>query len=744
MNVLNDDVQNVKFKLHEEIRLKVASLLLDVIKSTINDLKKHLHGLDKYALTELEKIANDIEARHIIMRQEVRVGKGYIDMDLFNRIIFEFKSKESEFDEAYNKIKRVYLPDYPEALYAIITNWEKWIIYRIKHQDLIDKREIDIRERGLSGLKQELKQIIISVLKKEGYKIPPHPEIIAKVFSELINYEEKLIKIFDKISRDPRIKALYTVFKQIINLLYGGTTELKEELIKRLYIKHTLLQMIILASLSKVLNTTTNPIEACSGIDLEVDIALPYLNWWYIAYNKLSDKLGTEEKKTIEELTEKINTKVNIIEWEVLYIEDVFREYYEILIDRETRRIIGEYYTPIWIVEFMINRIKKLVGSLRNLLILDPFCGSGSFLVIAFHEKIREGEKPEEAIKEVVGFDVNPLAVSIARAELLLAYLKYYRNRHTKPKVTPQPLIFHVDSFHVMFKPGIPSISKATISELTSYIYKGYRIEELENIEKVIEKVVQKLTLHINEIKIRPGENIYDLIIFEKILADSLKLTLTSCTKDQLNQDCLKEKIIEYLKEYLKRGFKSRTGEVLKETILENIDKFSLSLANLLENYGNGIWASSIASILAPIVIKHIKPDVIITNPPWLQLTKLKALYSETIRQKARSILEITLKKEYPSIPRKAGNIIKGSDLSSIALYGALQLAEKALAFVMPRKSSFYTRSNQRSGIILTYAVLKYYEDRIEKVEIIDLNYDAFLHGDIPALLFVKFKSSKQ
>jgi hypothetical protein len=41
--------------------------------------------------------------------------------------------------------------------------------------------------------------------------------------------------------------------------------------------------------------------------------------------------------------------------------EDVFRELYEILIDAETRRKIGEYYTPLWLVEYMTKKCLKIL-----------------------------------------------------------------------------------------------------------------------------------------------------------------------------------------------------------------------------------------------------------------------------------------------------------------------------------------------------------------------------------------------
>ncbi len=716
--------QYIHTRPYENIRLRVANLVMKATKEAINEVKEVVKGLGRYALEELENFINNMEYWQLIIPQEIGVDKGYVDMDLFNKIIFEIKGKETEFSKAYSKIVNDYLPSYPNAMYVIITNWDKWVIYEVEDNHLEEIHSIDIRKKGITYVQRILKNIVINVLRSEGYRLPPHPNVIARVFSDARKFEDKLLRVLDKVLHNRRIRPLYKVFSQIVRTLYGDA---EEEFIKKLYIKHTVLQMIILASLSRVLNKRTDPVRMCSGVELDVEIALPYLNWWFIAYNYILDQ---RDRYIIEELSDWITSRVEIIDWKVLYVEDIFREFYELLIDRETRRSIGEYYTPLWIVEYVLATIKDLVGGLRDKLILDPFCGSGTFLVIAFHEKVREGEAPEKAIREVIGFDINPLAVSIARAELLLAYLRYSKS----VEYVPKPLIFHVDSIHVMFREGIPNISRSARGTTLLDSISGERIEELEVIEnKIIAPIVNRLARSPKEIKLNISENFSDLIFFEYLIASSLRIALHYCSNDR---ECLKDKIRSRIYDHLvEENMRSFMGSVLKDEILPRLDVFSEASAGLLSKYGNGVWASAIVSMLAPLIIKHVRADIVVTNPPWLQLTKFKAPYSTVIWRKAKQLVT-----QYAGVSRRADNVVKGSDLSSMALYGSLNLASKALGFVMPRKSSFYTRSSQRSGIILTYAVIKSFEDHIDEVTMIDLDYDAFQHGDIPSLVIIKMK----
>ena len=104
--------------------------------------------------------------------------------------------------------------------------------------------------------------------------------------------------------------------------------------------------------------------------------------------------------------------------------KDVFKELYEDLIPRTIRHDLGEYYTPNWITEYVINNIKLH----KYTRILDPSCGFGSFLIQAINRIRREyGSVMKESdllqliSNQIVGFDLNPIAVITARANYLIA-----------------------------------------------------------------------------------------------------------------------------------------------------------------------------------------------------------------------------------------------------------------------------------------------------------------------------------
>lgn len=111
--------------------------------------------------------------------------------------------------------------------------------------------------------------------------------------------------------------------------------------------------------------------------------------------------------------------------------QDLLKDLYMALLPREVRHSLGEYYTPDWVADLTLDELGYTGGFKTR--VLDPACGSGTFLIRAI-ARIRQRyvESPEscpgaekgllEAIlRNVVGFDINPLAVLASRTNFLIA-----------------------------------------------------------------------------------------------------------------------------------------------------------------------------------------------------------------------------------------------------------------------------------------------------------------------------------
>jgi hypothetical protein len=106
---------------------------------------------------------------------------------------------------------------------------------------------------------------------------------------------------------------------------------------------------------------------------------------------------------------------------------DLLKKLYQYLVPQEVRHNLGEYYTPDWLADLVLNEV-GYEGDARVRL-LDPACGSGTFLVLAIQRAkayaLEHKESPLETTKRIAaniwGFDLNPLAVIAARTNYLFA-----------------------------------------------------------------------------------------------------------------------------------------------------------------------------------------------------------------------------------------------------------------------------------------------------------------------------------
>lgn len=112
----------------------------------------------------------------------------------------------------------------------------------------------------------------------------------------------------------------------------------------------------------------------------------------------------------------------------------------EVSKDARKRKEQGIYYTPTYIVDYIVtNTLKPVldkcetVADLKAVKVLDPACGSGSFLIRAiemiYSKYLEFGAKPGEMTKitilldNIYGVDLDDQAVEIARLNLLLTIL---------------------------------------------------------------------------------------------------------------------------------------------------------------------------------------------------------------------------------------------------------------------------------------------------------------------------------
>ena len=102
---------------------------------------------------------------------------------------------------------------------------------------------------------------------------------------------------------------------------------------------------------------------------------------------------------------------------------DLFGALYANLIPAAARKQLGEFYTPAWLADLMfdVTGYDEAIGSGNHIRVLDPACGSGTFLLTAVRRMLKAGVQAERIAQNIAGFDLNPLAVLMSTANLAMA-----------------------------------------------------------------------------------------------------------------------------------------------------------------------------------------------------------------------------------------------------------------------------------------------------------------------------------
>jgi hypothetical protein len=279
---------------------------------------------------------------------------------------------------------------------------------------------------------------------------------------------------------------------------------------------------------------------------------------------------------------------------------DLFKKLYHYLLPREIRHNLGEYYTPDWLAQRLLNQVdydffnedpskneRRLREKLLNTRWLDPACGSGTFLVLVIARMkelgqalfINEAELLNSILRNVVGFELNPLAVLTARVNYLLAIadlLPYCKGEVTIP-------VYLADSVR------IPVMGERLPSE------RAYEFPTA--VDTFIVPAVLCTKEHFDR--------------FCNILEDSVRA--------QINPDAFVSRVEKELNlPKLEQKAADQTKEVYKQ-ILE-----------LHQQGMNGLWARLLKNNFAPLTVGQF--DYIVGNPPWVNWEHLPDGYRESTR----------------------------------------------------------------------------------------------------------------
>ena len=266
-------------------------------------------------------------------------------------------------------------------------------------------------------------------------------------------------------------------------------------------------------------------------------------------------------------------------------VKDLFKRLYQNLVPREIRHKLGEYFTPDWLAELLLDEV-GYDGNPENR-VLDPACGSGTFLVMGInrikeyaeeHYEIDKRTLITKIVNNVQGFDLNPLAVLASKANYLIAMAEFLRYR---PKEGIEIPVYLADSIAVSRK-------MEPTGQWAVYM------------------------------KTSEGEFSVPHEVIDKGLLSRVLETIEDCVKrgDYSDRD---------FKNLIKREFE------LKEESIDSLLELYEKILDLERKGKNKIWTSLLKNSFAPLLAG--KFDYVVGNPPWINWENLPVYYrQQTIR----------------------------------------------------------------------------------------------------------------
>jgi hypothetical protein len=264
---------------------------------------------------------------------------------------------------------------------------------------------------------------------------------------------------------------------------------------------------------------------------------------------------------------------------------DVLKRVYQIIIPQKLRKSLGEFYTKDWAAELLLDE----VGYDGKSSLLDPACGSGTFLALAIQRKkaYLQLEDPQEALdnilRTIVGFDINPIAVTTARMNYLLALLDILKQiRLSKGVNIP---VYLCDSVRIPTERPDISVSNGSLGQ--SYL----------------------IQTAVGEIRIPVMKNSH------------LELTILRTLKEYSTRSA---------DDFLK-ACRDRIGEEQEHFFRPVLRGLHKKIEELEKQEQNGVWAGLVENFFAPLLVERF--DFVVGNPPWVAPIHVPKEYRDGVRR---------------------------------------------------------------------------------------------------------------
>ncbi|MFX1254279.1 MAG: N-6 DNA methylase [Promethearchaeota archaeon] len=376
------------------------------------------------------------------------------------------------------------------------------------------------------------------------------------------------------------LRGFFNAWAESFNYIYR-----KEDLTIALYLKHIYLTYLVKLTLTRKI--------------------FPFIKLKKLTFNDLSSFL-LERKiklfsnnffKWINEITildNRFFTSIPDVDYDS---SDIFRIIYQQLVSPRMRHGLGEFYTPPELARLIIDSNYHFGQG-----VLDPACGSGTFITELINS-IKNSNKPLKeqikAIENIHGIDYNPIAVLICKANILINNIDLLETAKYFPlniylANTLFPIVFETQSH-----PLYGSCHAFRVSSIDESLIIAEKFLDPEN-KEIFTSILSKIDQIMNR-NIQDKESFFAAI--RSVLTPNEKMLLKE---------------------------KNRYGETLHTNFFEEI---ASKIFRLAESNKNHLWLFLLFNLFG-VPNPSNKIELVIGNPPWIVLNSIHSgIYQNQLKK---------------------------------------------------------------------------------------------------------------
>ena len=482
---------------------------------------------------------------------------------------------------------RARMPDYladaarrrpsPRPVTGIATDGATFIGYQLVEGTLTELQRYETDPERPSELMAWLEPLL-----SERVGLAPEARAVAQAFGKgSLTYRRArltLDALWADLNGDPEVRLKRDLWDGLLREAYGE--EVGQD---SLFLQHTYLAIVVKTIANRVLDLPVDdPERLLSGRALADEgiigaVEADFFDW------PLRRPAGADLVKQVA--AEAARFSLTDVE------TDVLKVLYENLVDPDERHDLGEYYTPDWLAGRVVAQAVDAPLTQR---VLDPACGSGTFLFHALRRLIDAGRDAgwtearivESCANQVRGMDVHPVAVTLARVTWLLALGRLLQSRPAR---------------------------------LTIPVFLGDAMQW--NLRRFVDRTDVAIDV--------PGEDRPLRIP----LGFAEQQTTFENGLDELNRGLADDSTPEVVGQALRRieGASAEDADALAQTFAQ--------LQALYRAGRNGIWTFVFRNLARPVWLARPeqRADVVVGNPPWIVYRHLSAGMKDRLREALQS-----------------------------------------------------------------------------------------------------------